>query len=170
LDTGNSFKFNQESNTTLALLGGAYSANAHAFSARYQNCNQWLAELMATAWGQLPPGDDARERAQQWLIDAGYAPTVFRIGWRPLMWLAGRLRWLNSDDHPAQDIEAALFRVSMPESIEAFVRTRLPGARRIELCYTAQQVVIRRGWEPIADGCHAAAGDEVFALAAGPAP
>ena len=27
----------------LQLLGSTYSANAHAFSVRYQNCNQWLA-------------------------------------------------------------------------------------------------------------------------------
>ncbi len=149
----------------LQLLGATYSANAYAFSQRYQNCNQWLAELLASAWGQLAPGDDARSRAQQWLQDAGYAPTVLNVGWRPLMWLADRLRWLHSDDHPPQDIEATRFRVSMPASIESFVRGRLPEARRIELCYTAQQVVIRRGWEPIATGCQPAAGDEVVPLA-----
>jgi hypothetical protein len=149
----------------LQLLGDTYSANAYAFSPHYQNCNQWLAELMATAWGQLAPGDDARGRAQRWLQEEGYAPTVLKVGWRPLMWLASQLRWLHSDDHPAQDLEAAQFRVSMPASIEAFARTWLPEARRIELCYTAQQVVIRRGWEPIAAGCQAAAGDEVVPLA-----
>jgi len=85
------------------------------------------------------------------------------------MWLASHIRWLHSDDHPQQDIEATLFRVSMPESIEAFVRNRLPGARRVEICYTAQQVVIRRGWEPIADGCQPSAGDEVVTLEDGPA-
>ncbi|NTV88726.1 MAG: DUF2145 domain-containing protein [Burkholderiaceae bacterium] len=148
----------------LQLLGGTYSANAYAFSQRYQNCNQWLAELMASAWGSLGPDDDARGRAQQWLQDAGYAPTVINVGWRPLMWLADQVRWLHSDDHPAQDIEAARFRVSMPESLETFVRTRLPEARRIELCYTPQQVVIRRGWEPIGAGCQPAPGDEVIPL------
>ena len=154
----------------LELLGASYSANAYAFSARYQNCNQWLAELMAIAWGQLASGDGARGRAQQWLIDAGYTPTVFDVGWRPLMWLASQLRWLHSDDHPEEDIEAARFRVSMPESIEAFVRAQMPGARRVELCYTPQQVVIRRGWEPIAAGCQPAVGDEVVALTDRPAP
>jgi hypothetical protein len=153
----------------LQLLGDTYSANAYAFSARYQNCNQWLAELLASAWGPLAPGDDTRGRAQQWLQDAGYAPTVFNLGWRPLMWLASQLRWLHSDDHPPQDIEATQFRVSMPASIESFVRTRLPEARRIELCYTQSQVVIRRGWAPIAPGCQPAAGDEVVMLTNGAA-
>ena len=36
--------------TALALLAADYSANAYAFSARYQNCNQWVAELLARAW------------------------------------------------------------------------------------------------------------------------
>jgi hypothetical protein len=42
----------------------------------------------------------------------------------------------------------------------------VPGAERIELCHDAKQVVIRRGWTPIADGCVPAAGDRVIALAA----
>src|SRR5689334_14990247 len=28
----------------LSLLAGRYSANAYAYSTRYQNCNQWVAE------------------------------------------------------------------------------------------------------------------------------
>ena len=50
----------------LALLGREYSANAYPFSPRYQNCNQWVAELLATAWrpagaaGWRPPVEVAR--------------------------------------------------------------------------------------------------------------
>ena len=33
----------------LGLLGASYSANAYAFGLRHQNCNQWLAELLASA-------------------------------------------------------------------------------------------------------------------------
>ncbi|WP_308602031.1 DUF2145 domain-containing protein [Massilia sp. Dwa41.01b] len=47
----------------LSLLAGQYSANAHAFSTRYQNCNQWVAELLASAWGGLAGGLDARAAA-----------------------------------------------------------------------------------------------------------
>ena len=39
----------------LQLLAGDYSANAFAFSLLYQNCNQWLAELLAAAWRNDPP-------------------------------------------------------------------------------------------------------------------
>ena len=148
---------------SLALLGDTYSANAYAFSTRYQNCNQWLAELLASAWA--PAAGESRASAQQWLLDAGYAPTVLRVGWQPLMWLAGQIRWLHTDDHPADDLAAARFRVSMPASIEGFVRQQHPEARRIELCYTSTQVVVRHGWTPIAAGCQPAPGDAVVALA-----
>jgi hypothetical protein len=48
--------------------------------------------------------------------------------------------------------------------MEGFVRERLPQAKRIELCHDERQVVIREGWEPIAEGCRAGAGDRVVAL------
>ena len=149
----------------LQLLGPTYSANAHAFSVRYQNCNQWLAELLAFAWSPSPaPEVKPRAYAQQWLLAQGYAPTVLDIGWRPLMWLAPHLPWLHTDDHPQSDLAQAQFKVSMPESIEAFARARYPEARRIELCYTANHVVMRQGWEPIAGGCVAADGDTITTL------
>ena len=149
----------------LQLLGPTYSANAHAFSVRYQNCNQWLAELLALAWGPTPnPEHKPRTYAQTWLLAQGYAPTVLNVGWRPLMWLAPHLPWVHTDDHPQSDLDQTRFRVSMPESIEAFARARYPEAQRIELCYTAHQVVLRRSWEPIASGCKAAPGDTVTAL------
>jgi hypothetical protein len=148
----------------LQLLGGTYSANAHAFSQRYQNCNQWLAELLATAWAPPPQSDAFREQAQQWLRAEGYQPSVLKMGWQPLMWVAALLPWLHSDDHPDEDLAQAQFRVSMPQSIEAFVQARLPQATRMELCYTDQRVVLHRGWEPIAPGCEAQSGDEVITL------
>jgi hypothetical protein len=148
----------------LQLLGANYSANAHAFSQRYQNCNQWLAELLASAWNAQAPQDDVRGQAQRWLREQDYSPSVIQLGFRPLVWLADMVFWLHSDDHPAEDLAAAQFRVSMPSSIEGFVHQRLPLATHIELCYTAQQVVLRRGWQPIAQGCVAQEGDEVIEL------
>ena len=148
----------------LKLLGTTYSANAHAFSQRYQNCNQWLAELLASAWGPQLPSDGSRENAQQWLRAEGYQPSVLKVGWQPLMWVANLLPWLHSDDHPDADLAQAQFLVSMPQSIETFVQGRLPEATRMELCYTDQRVVLRRGWEPIAPGCQPQPGDELTLL------
>lgn len=154
----------------LQLLSSKYSANAYAFSLRYQNCNQWLAELLAMAWSAVPSDalpdtvDDTRLQAQQWLKSESYLPTILRVGWQPLMWLARHLPWLHSDDHPQEDLDAAQFRVSMPQSIEAFVRMRWPDAQRLEVCYTENQVVVHRGWTLVAAGCAAAEDDQVFSL------
>ncbi len=148
----------------LQLLSPAYSANAYPFSLKYQNCNQWLMELLATTWGRLGGGDNLRAQAQGWLKDQGYSPSVMAVGSRPMMWLGAFVPWVHSDDHPEEDTGQALYRVSMPASIEAFVQRRVPGATRLELCHTERQVVIRRGWEPIAEGCVAGAQDTVITL------
>lgn len=146
----------------LRLLGTTYSANAYAFGQRYQNCNQWLVELMAHAWGALPLGDDVRTAAQDWLRGQSYQPSTFNLGWGPLAWLAGLLPWLHTDDHPVQNIERAQYQVSMPASIDAFVQERWPDASRIELCYTPQHIVVHHGWDPIAPGCTPGTTDTVL--------
>lgn len=152
----------------LTLLAADYSANAHAFSARYQNCNQWVAELLATAWGGTGWAASGpaplRTRAQDWLRAEAYTPAVFDVGSRLLMWLSTLSPWLHSDDHPRQDIEQAIYRVSMPSSLEAFVRSVAPGAQRLEFCHTETHVVVRRGWQPLSDDCTAQPGDTVIAL------
>lgn len=148
----------------LRLLAATYSANAYPFSRRYQNCNQWVIELIASAWGRLPDGANLREHAQDWLAQQDYRPSEIEIGSRWLMFGLGFVPWVRVDDHPEADRLAMRLRISMPESIEAFVRERVPGAERIELCHDERQVVVRRGWLPIADGCRAEPGDRVLAL------
>ncbi len=148
----------------LRLLAGSYSANAYPFDTRYQNCNQWVAELLASAWG-APDGDaDARRSAQRWLAAQAYAPAPVEVGSHWLMLAANFIPWLHSDGHPIEDLHARRFRVSLPASIEAFVRQQLPAAARLEVCHDEQKVVLRRGWTPIGDGCRAEPGDQVLAL------
>ncbi len=144
----------------LQLLGGTYSANAYPFSTRYQNCNQWVAELMALA-ADATVG--SRADAQAWLHERGYTPTVF-APFRPLLWIAPLVPWLHDDDHPADDLAAGRYRVSMPESVDAFVHLRWPLAERIEFCVTPQQVVVRRGWQPLDARCTAQPEDRVVPL------
>ena len=161
----------------LRLLGNTYSANAHAFGLTYQNCNQWLAELLATAWGALsdsaadgvPDGlpnttITPRARAQTWLREQGYQPTLLNVGWRPLLWLATLSPFLHTDDHPKADLAEANLRVSMPEGIERFVHHQQPATQRLEFCYTAEHVVLRHGWVPLSDDCQPAAADRVVPL------
>ncbi len=158
----------------LRLLAAQYSANAYAYSLRYQNCNQWLVELLATAWAPLD--DDAeqaplRQRAQAWLAAQGYAPQGVDVGSHALMAVAPLLPWIHLDDHPESDRYALRLRTSLPADIEHFVQQQVSGVQRIELCHAAGRVVLRHGWLPLAAGCVPQAGDRVFELdAAASAP
>lgn len=149
----------RDDHLALSLLGAQYSANAYAFGLSYQNCNQWLAELMAAAWGQA----DTRAAAQAWLQEAGYAPTEISL-WRPITWLAAFSPYLHNDDRTADDAEHGRYRVSLPASLEAFVRAQAPQAQRIELCHRGREVVIHRGWAPLLEGCVAGPSDESLVL------
>jgi len=149
-----------DAQTPLSLLAGEYSANAYAYSTRYQNCNQWLLELIASAWGAATP---QREDAQRWLRERGYEAEPVNVG-RTLVIAAHFVPLVHVVDHPDEDLRAQTMRVSMPSSIEHFVRREAPQARRIELCYNANHIVIRRGWEAMGAGCEAQAGDEVIAF------
>lgn len=148
------------------LLGPSYSANAHAFADLHQNCNQWVAELMAVAWGKPPSEAPAlRAQAQAWLRASGFEPTVFDVAWPPLRLLRGWIPWVHEDDHPPEDLQAWRYRVAMPDSIERFVRRMQPQARRLEFCLDAQQrLVVREGWEPLGQACEASGGDRLIEL------
>ena len=160
----------------LALLGAEYSANAYPFSLDFQNCNQWVMELLAAAWrqgsagpmaspasamNQAPPAA-SREQAQRWLREAGYEPSVIEAGW--MAGLTPFVPWLHRGGHPQEDLDARRFRISMPASIEGFVHSRVPTAQRLEFCHNSRHVVVRRGWEPIADGCVPGPDDQVVRL------
>lgn len=149
----------------LRLLAATYSANAYAFSTRYQNCNQWVAELMASAWGGLEDAEGLRAQAQQWLGVEGYAPPPVDVGSHLLMFAAPFVPFVHLDDHPEADRFALQMRISLPASLEGFVHQRLPGAQRVEFCHDGRQAVVRRGWgAPIPEGCKPEPGDTVVSL------
>lgn len=148
----------------LDLVAAEYSANAFAFSLLYQNCNQWVMEMLAIAWGDLAAGDQLRARAQDWLRHVQYAPEPIAVGSRLLMLAASFVPFLHLDDHPVEDRDAMLLRVSLPSTVEAFVRERVAGSERIELCHDGRQVVVHRGWTPIAEACKPSDGDRVVPL------
>jgi hypothetical protein len=133
----------------LRLLADRYSANAHAWSLRYQNCNQWLIELLAASEGTLADGPDLRARAQDWLREAGYQPAAVDAGSHLLMFAAGFVPWLRLDDRPEDQRYSLTFQLTLPRSLEAFVRQRWPEARRIALCHAGDRVLVRRGWAPL---------------------
>lgn len=149
----------------LALLAGQYSANAYAFGTRYQNCNQWVAELLASAWGRLDAPAAARAHAQQWLRTQGYQAGPLKVPSHLMMFAGQFVPLVHVNDHPIEDIHALALQVSTPAAIEAFVRRRAPAARRVQLCHDKERIVVRRGWEPLGAQCQPMQGDEVIALA-----
>ncbi len=156
----------------LGVLGASYSANAYPFSTLHQNCNQWVMELLADAWGDGDAGTDARTdanartRAQAWLRSQGYLPTVFTASAHPMMWLADLVPWMANDDHPPEELAHNRYNVSMPASIETFVQAKVPGARRVEVCHAGRRVVVHRGWDDIGEGCVAGPADRSVELSA----
>ena len=146
------------------LLGATYSANAYAYSTAYQNCNQWVMELLAAAWGELVDGDDLRTRAQDWLQQAHYAPQPVAVGSRLIMLASYFVPLVHLDDHPDADRDRMQLHISLPTEVEAFVRQRYPDSERIELCHDDKQVVVRHGWQAIAEGCKPQPGDRIIRL------
>ncbi|NNG22542.1 DUF2145 domain-containing protein [Telluria aromaticivorans] len=149
----------------LSLLSSQYSANAYAYGTRYQNCNGWVAELIASAWGRLDGREHAREDAQAWLRTQGYTAGPVRIPSHWMMFAGQFVPLVHMNDHPVEDAHALALHVSVPASIEGFVRRQAPQARRVELCHDSSRIVVRRGWEPIGAACEPQPGDEVISLA-----
>jgi hypothetical protein len=166
-DAGNAERLEQAARNkplALALLAGRYSANAYAFGTRYQNCNQWVAEILASAWGPMAGPENARERAQAWLREQGYAAGPVRLTSRWLMFAGQFVPLVHVDDHPVDDIYAMALRVSVPASIEDFVHRRSPQARRVELCHDTRHIVVHRGWDALGAECTPGPGDEIIPL------
>jgi hypothetical protein len=140
----------------LGLLNARYSANAFAFSTEFQNCNQWVAELLAASVAGLR----TREDAQAWLKREGYAPRPVPVS--GLLMLAGRfVPWLQFSDHPAEQLNAGLVQTSLPDSLEQLALRLWPTARRLEFCHGPQGIVQREGGVALAAGCVPQPGDRV---------
>jgi len=148
----------------LRLLAATYSANAYVYALNYQNCNQWVMEILAAGWGDLPDGEDLRARAQLWLQQAHYAPEPTAVNSHWLMFASSFVPLLHLDDHPVEDRYALKLKISLPATVETFVHEQYPDSERVEICHDGKQVVVHRGWTPIADGCVPAAGDRVVQL------
>jgi hypothetical protein len=156
----------EDKRLSLSLLASEYSANAYPFSTRYQNCNQWVIEMIAQAWGGLAMQTEVpaqRREAQAWLAANGYPASEIRIN--PLFMFASRfVPFLHREDHPEAELADNLYRVSMPAAIEGFVKARAPATTRTELCLSGKTVVIREGWKGFGEGCFAEEGDRTVAL------
>jgi hypothetical protein len=155
---------NQQS---LHLLNPNYSAIAYGLGQQYQNCNQWVIEMIASAL--CCKSDDAlalvgRSQALDWLRQQSYQPEVIDVGSRFLMWIAPFVPLIALDDHPTEDVSLRRLHISMPTAIERFLLAKLAQSQRIQFCHNQHQIVIRRIGPELAQGCIAEASDQVIAI------
>jgi len=150
--------------TALALLGHGYSANAHAWSTTFQNCNQWVAEMLGTAWHHAPAEGPSRTSAQAALWQGGYTPSTIATHWPPIALGAALLPWFHTRDHPQADVAEGRFLVSMPKAIAHWAQHQWPASQTLEVCHTTRHVVLRRNGPPLPDACEPGPGDRVHPL------
>lgn len=148
----------------LQLLSADYSANAYPFSTRYQNCNQWLVELLAHAWGQLPQTGNPRQQAQDWLQQQHYVPSTVDVKHHYMVWAANVVPLIHNGDHPDSELAVNHYQLSLPSAIESFVQQQVAGTERIQLCLRGSTLVTHRGWDDMPADCSPAAGDTVQQL------
>ena len=114
------------------------------------------------------PGQDDLSRA---LTARGERQADRMAAWLNRL-LPSSTRVLASPARRTQQTVAALERkfktvdaLGPDEGVEALLHAaRWPDARRMEFCHAERRVVIRRGWEPIAEGCLPGAQDTVIPL------
>lgn len=114
------------------LHGNKYNMVAYPFATKYQNSNQWVLEVVASA-----EASDirvrSREQAQAWLKMAGYQPTEMQIG--PMTRLGGRMFKANIafDDHPSALRFSDRINAVTVDSMQAFLQARDEGWTTREL-------------------------------------
>lgn len=115
-----------------SLYQPSYNMVAYPWSTKYQNSNQWLAEVLAAAWAPEGSVFD-RAQAQSWLKLAGYQPTLLRLG--AFERLGARMFRANIafDDHPNElRFSDQIYTVTV-ESVIDFVRRHDPKSRDLVL-------------------------------------
>lgn len=103
----------------LRLHERRYNLVAYPWSTRYQQSNQWVLEMIASA--RLPVTAD-RAQAQGWLRAQGYEPTRLQLG--TLTRLGARVSAANIafDDHPDEQRFANRIDTVTVESVLAFAQ------------------------------------------------
>lgn len=138
----------------LAVLAPRYQANAQPFDLQAQNCNQWLAELLAQAWAPEPLA--GRAEAQAWLRAQGYAPAALPLR-NPLWFLAmAFVPWVSLAGHAPEDGRAGWHRTTLPQHLETWLHQRQPGLQRVEWCHRRGQALKGEGWaQQLPEDCRA---------------
>ena len=105
-----------------------------------------------------------RAGAQAWLREQGYEPSVVRLPWFGWLVAAAVMPHLGLQHHPNDRLHDLQMLVTLPDSIEGFIRRRWPQAQRAEWCRRGAEVVLRVGWQPLDEDCTPQEGDRRMTL------
>lgn len=105
----------------MSLHTPAYNTIAYPFSTRYQNCNQWVLELIAS--NMMEPGmGSGRQPIQHWLEKSAYRPSSIRISAGKRLGAGLFSKNVRFDDHPAESGREGRYQVVSVESVLSFLR------------------------------------------------
>lgn len=116
-----------------------YSLVAYPFSTEYQNSNQWVLEVLATAAMPGPPSTN-RKQAQAWLRAAGYQPASLHIKLHERLAARFGIDNATTTDHPANERITGDYSVVTVDSVAEFMRAKQ---------WLAQEQVVPRVTEAI---------------------
>jgi hypothetical protein len=103
-----------------------YNMIAHPFSTKYQNSNQWVLEVIASALA--PTGYvSSRLSAQDWLKENGFVPSMIPIGASKRAGARLFSPHVRFSDHTDEEWQAQRYAVVSVDSVIAFVRSRDKG-------------------------------------------
>lgn len=109
-----------------------YNMIAHPFSTKYQNSNQWVLEVIASALA--PTGYvGSRLSAQDWLKDNGFVPSIIPIGSGKRAGARLFSPHVRFSDHTDEEWQAQRYAVVSVDSVIAFMRARDKGLTEARL-------------------------------------
>ncbi|MBH9552889.1 DUF2145 domain-containing protein [Inhella gelatinilytica] len=137
-------RFVQDRDRALALLAARYQANARLADEAAQNCNQWVAEVLAATWSG---GDGAgRTVAHDWMRAQGWESGAVTLPNRLWLWAAALTRHLGWTGQTESDLASNQMRVTLPEDLARWWRHQWPQASRLEWCLGAGGIGVHQGW------------------------
>ena len=133
-----------------AIHSPEYSRLSYPFATRYQNSNQWLAEII----GSAQSGESRRDAIQHYLQEQGLRPTILRLN--PGLQVAAGIISANTrlDDHPWRNRLQGRIEFLIEPSLRHYLQTSDPGCRVAHLTASSapRRHPVDRVCEDIANG------------------
>lgn len=98
-----------------------YNMISHPYSTKFQNSNQWVLEVMSA--GLAPAGEvSTREKAQAWLREKGFVPSVIPISFARRAGARVFSPHVRFTDHSSEEFSAGRYEVVSVDSVTGFLK------------------------------------------------